>query len=102
MKQKLKTQNDIFIGTDRQSGSGKSYLIRGDEKETKNEGLLDKTLETLKNEKPLSIKILPLQVYLGSTYNAFKGPEHLTDNQKITKEELLQWFNSKNSNKHII
>lgn len=101
LKQKLKsTQKDVFIAAYGQSGSGKSYLIMGDENKPQNEGLLDKTIDTIRNQKASSIKILSLQVYLGSTYNAFKGPDDLINNKE--KDIILNWFKSKDSKKHII
>lgn len=102
LEQKLNTHNDVFIAAYGQSGSGKSFLIMGDEKNPLIEGVLDKTLSKLRNENVKSIKILPLQVYLGSTYNAFKGPEGLSNNNQISKENLLKWFQSKDSKKYII
>ena len=102
LKQKLGTQNDVFIAAYGQSGSGKSYLIMGDEIKTQNEGLLDKTIDTIRTQNASSIKILSLQVYLGSTYNAFKGPEGVNNNKEISREHLLIWFKNKTSKKHII
>lgn len=102
LKQKLSTQNDVFIAAYGQSGSGKSYLIMGDENNSQSEGLLDKTIDTIRNQNASSIKILPLQVYLGSTYNAFKGPDGVNNNKDISKEDLLDWFKNKTSKKHII
>ena len=89
------SENDrIVVFAYGQSGSGKSYTILGDETNfTGNPGIINYALQDIKNKfKGYKIKLLPLQIYMGSVYNAFYGDEN---EMKITNEnenENFEWF----------
>ena len=70
LEKKMKTikNNDVFIAAYGTSGSGKTYTLLGKEGV---KGILNFALEDIKKQKPKSIKLLPLQIYQGSVYNAY-------------------------------
>lgn len=67
---------DLFIAAYGQSGSGKSYLMMGPE-DNSAKGMLHYTLENIActSSKGCKITMIPLQIYNGSVYNAFLGPD---------------------------
>lgn len=66
---------DIFVAAYGQSGSGKSYLIMGDEKQRGEKGLIEETLNDVMESGDVDkVLFLPLQIYMGHVYNAFIGP----------------------------
>lgn len=87
---------DIFVAAYGQSGSGKSYLIMGDEKSKDSRGLIYYTLEYIcALDDVEQIRLLPLQVYMGSVYNAFRG------DATLSPTDYYKWFEDKKSKKFI-
>ncbi len=79
---------NLFVCAYGQSGSGKSYLLLGDEKTRLKAGLVEYTIEYLKlDEEITSIKLLPLQIYMGSVLNGFVGTRNFKDMHKIFEKK---------------
>lgn len=105
LQEKIKNlyEKDVFIAAYGQSGSGKSYLMFGEEDNINSKGIVNYSLNELKKDKNIkSIKLLPLQVYDGSVYHAFyeinnkyKYPEfniNDLDHFEINKNECVQYL----------
>lgn len=79
---------NLFVCAYGQSGSGKSYLLLGDEKNRLNAGLVEYTIDYLKLDHEItSIKLLPLQIYMGSVLNGFVGTRNFKDMHKIFEKK---------------
>ena len=84
-------EGDIFVAAYGQSGSGKSYLIMGDEKQPQGEkGLIEQTINDIMKSRNDVDKVLflPLQIYMGHVYNAFIGPNNKDDILKFYRGQV--------------
>lgn len=88
----LNKDKNLFIAAYGQSGSGKSYLMLGDEKNSAVKGIIDYTMDTMtKKKKNIEyMTLLPLQIYKGSVYNAFHGPPE--NDSPGTAGNIIKWF----------
>jgi len=99
----LSTKENIFIAGYGQSGSGKSYLLMGDESvpsptnPNPEKGLLEMILNRVMGNNVREVLFLPIQIYNGKAYNAFVGPPHVNldelSNNKGWQKKTRDFFN---------